>query len=66
MNRKIHVEIAKDQVEGETCYMCGKPAVIAVRGDMNERGTGFCLCKDCFTKRAEKGHPPSGGGMNRL
>jgi len=49
MNRKIHVEIAKDQVEGETCYICGKPAVIAVRGDMNERGTGFCLCKDCFT-----------------
>lgn len=49
MNRKIHVETAKDQVEGETCYMCGKPAVIAIRGDMNERGTGFCLCKDCFT-----------------
>jgi len=49
-SRKINI-LAKpfDILDGETCYCCGLRAVVAIRGDANEPGTGFCLCERCFS-----------------
>lgn len=43
-DRKINILAEPfDALDGETCYCCGAPAIVAIRGDANEPGTGFCL-----------------------
>lgn len=49
-DRKINILAEPfDALDGETCYCCGAPAIVAIRGDANEPGAGFCLCERCFS-----------------